>query len=52
MSKFITSDKTLIAQLVFVVCHFQIQGKDYLSVIPAPKFKMVVKVFLDQNNKN
>ena len=45
--KFFPGDKTLIAQLVPDACHFQIQGKDHLTVIPDTKFKMIVKAFLD-----
>ncbi len=45
-------DKTLIAQLVPGACHFQIQGKDHLTVVTDPKFKMVVKAFLDYVNKS
>ncbi len=40
-------EKTLLAQLIPNACHFQIQGKDHLTVIPDPKFQMVVKAFLD-----
>ncbi|MFW9873770.1 MAG: alpha/beta fold hydrolase [Candidatus Thorarchaeota archaeon] len=47
---FIPGDKTLIAQLVPDVCHFQIQGKDHLTVVPDPKFHMVVKAFLNHVN--
>jgi pimeloyl-ACP methyl ester carboxylesterase len=43
----LSGDKTLLAQLVPDACHFQIQGKDHLTVIPDPKFQMVVKAFLD-----
>jgi len=43
-------DKTLLAQLVPGACHFQIQGKDHLTMIAAPKFKMIVKSFLDFAN--
>jgi len=46
----LTGDKTLLAQLVPDACHFQIQGKDHLTMIAAPKFKMVVKSFLDFAN--
>ena len=49
---FIPGDKTLIAQIVPNACHFQIQGKDHLTVVPDPKFHMVVKAFLDYVNKN
>ncbi|MFX1312105.1 MAG: alpha/beta fold hydrolase [Promethearchaeota archaeon] len=45
-------DKTLIAQLVPDACHFQIQGRDHINVVPDPKFHMIVKAFLDYNNKN
>ncbi|MFX1345421.1 MAG: alpha/beta fold hydrolase [Promethearchaeota archaeon] len=44
-------DKTLIAQLVPDACHFQIQGKDHLTVVSDPKFHMVVKAFLNYVNK-
>ena len=49
---FIPGDKSLIAQIVPNACHFQIQGKDHLTVVPDSKFKMVVKAFLDYVNKN
>ena len=48
---FIPGDKSLIAQLVPNACHFQIQGKDHLTVVPDPKFHMVVKAFLNFVNK-
>jgi len=48
---FIPGDKTLIAQLVPDACHFQIQGKDHLTVVPDPKFHMVVKAFLNHVNR-
>ncbi|MHA1931597.1 MAG: alpha/beta fold hydrolase [Promethearchaeota archaeon] len=44
-------DMTLVAQIVPDACHFQIQGKDHLSVVPDPKFHMIVKAFLDYVNK-
>jgi pimeloyl-ACP methyl ester carboxylesterase len=47
----IAGDKTLVAQLVPDACHFQIQGKDHLTVVPDPKFHMVVKAFLNYMNK-
>lgn len=50
--EFETGDKSLLAQLVPDACHFQIQGKDHLSAVPNPKFKMVVKAFLDYVNIN
>jgi pimeloyl-ACP methyl ester carboxylesterase len=43
----IVSGKTLVAQLVPDACHFQIQGKDHFNVLPDPKFKMIVKAFLN-----
>ncbi|MHA2282973.1 MAG: alpha/beta fold hydrolase [Promethearchaeota archaeon] len=50
-NELIQGDKTLIAQIVPNACHFQIQGKDHLTVVPDPKFHMVVKAFLDYVNK-
>ena len=47
---FIPGDKTLMAKLVPNACHFQIQGKDHLTVVPDPKFHMVVKAFLNYVN--
>lgn len=44
-------NKTLIAELIPGACHFQIQGKDHLTVVPDPKFHMVVKAFLKFINK-
>jgi pimeloyl-ACP methyl ester carboxylesterase len=46
-SEILSGDKTLIAQLVPDACHFQIQGKDHLTVKRDPKFHMAVKAFLD-----
>lgn len=48
---FIPGDKALMAKLVPNACHFQIQGKDHLTVVPDPKFHMVVKAFLNYVNK-
>ncbi|MFX0059190.1 MAG: alpha/beta fold hydrolase, partial [Candidatus Heimdallarchaeota archaeon] len=39
-------------QLVPGSCHFQIEGKDHITVVADPKFHMVVKAFLDYINKN
>jgi len=50
-NELIQGDKTLIAQIVPNACHFQIQGKDHLTVVPDPKFHMVAKAFLDYVNK-
>jgi len=49
-SEILSGDKTLVAQLVPGACHFQIQGKDHLTVTSDPKFHMVVKAFLDHVN--
>jgi len=46
-TELLLGDKTLVAQLVPDACHFQIQGKDHSTMIPDPKFHMVVKAFLD-----
>ncbi|MCK4379724.1 MAG: alpha/beta hydrolase [Candidatus Lokiarchaeota archaeon] len=51
-SEILPGDKTLIAQLVPDACHFQIQGKDHLTVVPDSKFKMIVKAFLNHVNRN
>lgn len=49
---FMPGDRTLIAQLVPNACHFQIQGKDHITVVADPKFHMIVKAFLNYvNNK-
>ncbi|MFX1426339.1 MAG: alpha/beta fold hydrolase [Promethearchaeota archaeon] len=45
-------DKTIVAQIVPDACHFQIQGKDHINVVPDPKFHMMVKAVLDYVNKN
>ena len=51
-NELIPGDKTLMAQLVPDACHFQIQGKDHITVRSDPKFHMIVKAFLDYaNNK-
>ena len=50
-SELLLGDKTLVAQIVPDACHFQIQGKDHLTVTSDPKFHMVVKAFLDLVNK-
>lgn len=50
-SELLSGDKTLVAQIVPDACHFQIQGKDHLTVTSDPKFHMVVKAFLDLVNK-
>lgn len=50
-SELLLGDKTLVAQIVPDACHFQIQGKDHMTVTSDPKFHMVVKAFLDLVNK-
>ena len=50
-SDMIPGDKTLSAQLIPDACHFQIQGKDHLSVLRDSKFHMVVKAFLNHVNR-
>ncbi len=47
---FLPGDKAMIAKLVPNACHFQIQGRDHLTVVPDPKFHMVVKAFLNYVN--
>ena len=49
---FILGDKALIAKLVPGACHFQIQGRDHLTVVPDPKFHMIVKAFLNFVNRS
>ncbi|MFW9950339.1 MAG: alpha/beta fold hydrolase [Candidatus Thorarchaeota archaeon] len=44
-------NKTLIAELMPGACHFQIQGRDHLTVVPDPRFHMVVSAFLNHINK-
>ncbi len=44
-------DKTLAAQLIPNACHFQIQGKDHLTVVHDPKFHMIVKAYLNFINQ-
>ena len=51
-TELLLGDKTLFAQLVPDACHFQIQGKDHLTVVLDPKFHMAVKAFLDLVNYN
>ena len=48
---FLPGDKTLFAKLVPKACHFQIQGRDHLTVVPDRKFHMVVKAFLNYVNR-
>ena len=50
-SEIIPGDKTIVAQLVPDACHFQLQGKDHMTMTSDPKFHMVVKAFLDFINR-
>jgi pimeloyl-ACP methyl ester carboxylesterase len=45
-------NKTLLADTIPNACHFQIQGRDHLTVVADPKFHMVVKSFLNFINQN
>jgi pimeloyl-ACP methyl ester carboxylesterase len=47
---FLPGDKALFAKIVPESCHFQIQGRDHLTVVPDPKFHAVVKAFLNYVN--
>ena len=47
---FLPGDKSRLAMLVPNGCHFQIQGKDHLTVVPDPKFRMAVRAFLNYVN--
>lgn len=49
---FFIPDKAIIAELIPNACHFQIQGRDHLTVVADPKFHMVVKSFLNFINNN
>lgn len=43
-------DKSRLAMLVPNGCHFQIEGKNHLTVVPDPKFHMAVRAFLNYVN--
>jgi pimeloyl-ACP methyl ester carboxylesterase len=45
-------NKTLIAELMPGACHFQIQGRDHLTVVPDPRFHMMVRTFLNYINEH
>ncbi|MBW2142560.1 MAG: alpha/beta hydrolase [Deltaproteobacteria bacterium] len=47
---FLPGDPTAFAKLIPGACHFQIQGKDHLTVVPDPRFHMVVRAFLNYIN--
>jgi len=48
---FLPGDKSRMAMLVPDGCHFLIQGKDHLTVVPDPKFRMAVRAFLNYVNR-
>jgi len=48
---FLPGDKSRMAMLVPNGCHFLIQGKDHLTVVPDPKFRMAVRAFLNYVNR-
>ncbi|UCH43124.1 MAG: alpha/beta hydrolase [Dehalococcoidales bacterium] len=43
-------DKSALAMLVPDGCHFQIEGKDHLTLVPDPRFHGVTKAFLSYVN--
>jgi pimeloyl-ACP methyl ester carboxylesterase len=47
---FLPGDKSRMAMLVPDGCHFLIQGKDHLTVVADPKFRMAVRAFLNYVN--
>ena len=47
---FLPGDKSRMAMLVPDGCHFLIQGKDHLTVVPDPKFSMAARAFLSYVN--
>jgi pimeloyl-ACP methyl ester carboxylesterase len=49
-SEIVSGDKTLVAQIIPDACHFQIQGKDHLTLARDSKFHMIVKAFLNHVN--
>ena len=44
---FLPGDKSRMAMLVPNGCHFLIQGRDHLTVVPDPRFHMAVRAFLN-----
>jgi pimeloyl-ACP methyl ester carboxylesterase len=46
----VRGDKSRLAMMVPNGCHFQIEGKDHLTVVPDPRFHMAVKAFLSYAN--
>ena len=47
---FLPGDKSRMAMLVPGGIHVQIEGKDHLTVVPDPKFRMAVRAFLNHVN--
>ena len=47
---FLPGDKSRMAMLVPNGCHFLIRGKDHLTVVPDPKFRMAARAFLNYVN--
>jgi len=47
---FLPGDKSRMAMLVPGGIHVQIEGKDHLTVVPDPKFRMAVRAFLNYVN--
>lgn len=45
------SNKTIFAEAMPGACHFQIQGRDHLTVVPDERFHIIVKAFLNFINK-
>ena len=43
-------DKSRLAMLAPNGHHFQIEGKDHLTLVPNPKFHIVVRTFLNYVN--
>ncbi len=50
-AEFAPGDKTIVAHLVPDACHFQIQGKDHITMRSDPKFHIVVRAFFDFVNR-
>jgi len=46
----LVGDKSRLAMLVPNGCHFQVQGKDHISVVAGTRFRMMVRAFLNLVN--
>jgi len=44
-------NKALLADTIPKACHVQIQGRDHLTALPDPRFRIFVKAFLEFNNR-